>query len=515
MLSLCFVGFLGACGPAATPEQAETGEVAQGNRTFTYAISGNPSSTNPIVVGDRFGLTFANMVYSPLGRLNAEGGTEFVLAESMDVSEDGLTITVHLREGVLWSDGEPFTADDVVFTYETRANPDYGNHANLWIGTEQIAAVAVDDHTVEFTLPTVSAAAVNNLLFEVFIMPRHVFAEEPDFAASHLQEHPVGTGPYVLVEFNPGQYLTFEANEHYFGGVPDISNVTLRIIENTDTARLALQSGEVDAAIILPADIPDFDEGAINVFPFSENRVGYIGMNALTPELSDVRVRQAIRYALNPHDMNIAAFQSEEFFNQPLTFLPPNNPWATTNVNTFETNLDRARELLAEAGAENLQINIGFSSMDPAQTAQAALAQAQLAEVGITLTLEGGDAAAISAELMNPESTRFNLFTGGYIMGQDPDGYRSLFTSNAAFNFWNYHNEEIDRLFDAGAVEMDETARFAIYEELQQVISESAIIVPVVDNLRIIAVNNRIGGVKEAGLVPIYTFDDWSRLTIQ
>ena len=520
MLSFALAAVLAACGRGDTAQQPDDvnhqeAPAAVGNAAFTYAISGNPLSTNPVIVSDRFGLTFANMVYSPLARLDASGGLEYVLAESMDVSEDGLVITVHLRAGVLWSDGEPFTSRDVVFTYETRANPDYGSHTGLWIGDEPIAISAVDDLTVEFALPSVSAAALNNILFEGFVMPYHIFADEPDFGANDLQAHPVGTGPFMLLEYNRGQYLTFEANPQYFGGEVGIPNVTLRIIENADTARLALQSGEVDAAIILPADIADLDENMITAFPFSENRVGYIGMNALTPELQDVRVRQAIRYALNTHDMNLAAYLGEEFFNTPTSFLPPNNPWASTNVNTFETDLDRARELLAEAGVTNLQINIAFTSTDPAQTAQATLAQAQLAQAGITLTLEGGDGAAISAELRDPESTRFNLFTGGYIMGQDPDGYRSLFMSHSPFNFWNHHSETIDALFEAGAVELDEAARFAIYEELQQVISDDAIIVPIVDNLRIIAINNRIGGIEEAGLVPIYTFDDWSRLFIQ
>lgn len=483
--------------------------------TFTMAISGDPMSTNPIVVSDRFGLTVVNMIYSPLARIDHNNELRFELAESMEVSDDGLTMTVQLREGVLWSDGQPFTADDVVFTYDIRAQRENGNYAGMWINGEVIEAFAVDELTVEFRLPAVSAAVLNNLLFEVNIMPQHIFENEPDFSANDLVAEPVGTGPYRLVTYNRGQYLLFEANEHYFGGLPSIENVTLRIIENIDTQRIALQSGEVDAAVIFPADIETIDSDMINVFSFSENRVGYIGMNTLTEELSDVRVRQAIRYALNTHDMNLAAYLSQEFFNTPLSILPPNNPFATTEVNTFETNLDRARQLLAEAGIENLTINIAFASNDPAQAIQAQLAQEQLAQVGITLELEGGDGAVISAELRTPESTRFNLFTGGYIMGNDPDAYSSLFHSTGNANFFNYSSEITDRLFDEAAVEMDEVARHQLYVELQQQIAEDAFFVPVVDNLRILAVNNRIGGVEEAGLVPIYTFADMSRLFIQ
>lgn len=514
------IGLLTACNrnaeDASENNDNQTVETTNGDSNFVLAISGNPMSTNPIIVGDRFGLTFNNMVYSPLARIDANNEFHFELAESMEVSEDGLTITVNLREGVLWSDGEPFTAHDVVFTYGVRGNRElgHGNYTGLWIGDAPIEFEALDDLTVEFRLPEVSAAVLNNLLFEVNIMPEHIFADEPDFAAPDLVAHPVGTGPFRLVEYNRDQYLLFEANEYHFGGTPQIEMVTLRVIENADTARMALQAGDIDAAIVLPADIETLDEGMITTFPYSENRVGYIGMNPATDELSDVRVRQAIRYALNINDMNIAAFMSEDFFNTPLSILPPNNPWAVTDVNTFDRNLDRARELLAEAGVTDLNLNFGFNSADPAGTMQATLAQAQLAEIGVTVELEPQDGAALSAEL-GAGSTRFNLFVGGYIMGNDPDAYGSLFRSNGPFNWFNSNTPGVDELFDRAAVEMDEDARFELYAEVQRLIADDAFFVPVVDNLRVLAVNNRIGGIVEAGLVPIFLFQDMTQLYIR
>lgn len=511
-VGLLSLALLTACGNS-NADQAVSDESS--NDTFTMAISGSPTATNPIVAGDRFGLTVVNMIYSPLARLDTNNEMELVLAQSFNVSDDGLVITVDLRDDVLWSDGERFTASDVVFTYEIMADRDNGNYLDMWVGEEVIEVSANGDYQVVFTLPSVSAAAIGNLLLINYILPEHVFADEPDFSASVLEANPVGTGPYVLVNQVHGEYLQFEANEHYFGGEVNIPTITLRIIENADTQRAALQSGQIDAAVIFPADIPDFNEDEINVFPFSENRVGYLGLNVATEELSDARVRQAIRYALNIEDMNIAAYLSNDFFNTPVTFLPPNNPFATTDVNTFDQNLERARELLDEAGVENLQLNIGFGSNDPAQTIQATLIQEQLSQIGITVNLEGGDASAMFAHLREPGNTQFNMWLGGYIMGNDPDAYRALFHSAGGSNFWNYSSDEADRLFDEAAVELDEASRKELYVELQQVINEDSIIVPIVDNLRILAVNNRIGGVESAGLVPIYTFQDMSKLYIR
>lgn len=210
---------------------------AQADDTFTYAISGDPLSINPITTSDRWGLTTTNMIFSPLIRVEGDGSHKFELAEDIQVSEDGLTITVKLKEGVTWSDGEPFTAEDVVFTYETKADKANGNADKLWVGDQPIEVVAVDDHTVEFKLPEVNAAAVNNIATETYIIPKHIYEGEPDFSVNELQASPVGTGPYKLKEYRQGEYLAFEANESYYDGTPKIKNIVFRIIANADTAK--------------------------------------------------------------------------------------------------------------------------------------------------------------------------------------------------------------------------------------------------------------------------------------
>lgn len=98
---------------------------------------------------------------------------------------------------------------------------------------------------------------MNNIATETYIMPEHVFKDEPDFSGNELQAKPVGTGPYKLTNYKRGEYLQFEANDSYYGGKPNIKNVTLRIIANADTTKVALQKGEIDASFILPNNIED------------------------------------------------------------------------------------------------------------------------------------------------------------------------------------------------------------------------------------------------------------------
>nr|WP_242461344.1 ABC transporter substrate-binding protein [Weissella confusa] len=184
--------------------------------TFTYAISGDLESTNPIATSDRWGLTFDNIQYSPLFHVAEDGSYEPVLATSHDVSSDGKTITVNLRHGVKWSDGQPFTADDVVFTYQKLADKANGNSDNLYINNQPIQIEKVNDNQVKFALPEKSASAVNNIMTDTFIIPKHVYDKTTDFSGSSLTPGNVGTGPYTLESYKQGQEVRFVRNAHLF-----------------------------------------------------------------------------------------------------------------------------------------------------------------------------------------------------------------------------------------------------------------------------------------------------------
>ena len=500
---------------ACSSKTQNTITTSQDKDTFTYAISDDPSSTNPIKVSDRWGLTMTNIIYSPLIKVNGDGSKEYALAESTELAKDGLSLKVNLRKDVKWSDGQKFTADDVVFTYQTKAKKENGNFKNLWIGDKPITVEKVDDYTVVFKFPEPSAAAANNIANETYIIPKHVYGNVSDFSVKELKETPVGTGPYKLVENKRGEYIKFEANENYYNGKPKVKNVVLRIIKSADTTKVALQKGEVDAAYVLPAAIKDLDSKNIDTYPYSENRIGYLGLNTNTDELKDVKVRQAILYALNKEDMNKAAYLDSKYYQNPYSFLPPKNPFHTDDVEKYTQNVEKAKSLLKEAGVSNLKLNLGYASNDAANTIQATFIQQQLQSVGINVELRGGDETAIFTELRKPGSKAYNLFLGGYIMGNDPDLYSKLFGSNGTSNYFQYRSEKVDGLFKQGAAELDETKRKEVYKNLQQEVANQAYLYPIVDNQKILAVNKRVGNVNDAKLVPIYTFDDLSKITLK
>lgn len=502
---------LTACGS----EQTKAPKEKKDKETFTYGISGDPTSLNPITVGDRWGLTTVNMIYSPLVRIEGDGTQKMELAEKVEQANDGKSVTVKLKDNVTWSDGEKFTADDVVFTYTEKAKKENGNADSLLIDGKPVEVEKIDEVTVKFNLPSVSAAAMNNIATETYIMPEHIFKDEPDFSANELEAEPVGTGPYKLTNYKRGEYLQFEANESYYDGKPNIDKVTLRIIANADTTKVALQKGEIDASYILPNNIDDIKKSDIETYEYSENRVGYMGLNGNSDQLQDQKVRQAIFYAINKDELNQAGYLSDKYYDNVFSILPPSNPFSTEDVEKYETNVEKSKELLKEAGVENLKINLAFSSDDPVQTIQATLIQQQLQKAGINLELAGGDGTAISAEIQKDDSKKYDMFMGGYIMGNDPDLYSALFKSDGSANYFNYKSEAADKLFNAGIVELDEAKRKEIYADLQRQIADDAIFYPIVDSKKVLAVSKNIENVEEAGLIPIYTFEDISKLSIK
>ncbi|KXT78161.1 ABC transporter substrate-binding protein [Streptococcus sp. DD13] len=509
-LSLAAVATLAACGGGSSSSSSSSNA---SNDTFTYAINSNPESTNPINTSDRWGLTLTNYIYSPLLRVNPDGSYKNELAEGYEIASDGLSITVKLRQDVKWSDGEKFTADDVIFTYQKKADKANGNATHLYINDKPVKFEKVDDYTVRFVLPEVSAPALDNIVTETYILPEHAYKNVKDFSGKELDVTPVGTGPYKFVEYKNGEYIRLEANENYYGGAPKIKNFILRIISNPETTKTALQTGEVDASYILPTDIKDYDKSSIDTYAYTENRVGYMGLNTASDELKDVRVRQAILYALDKNEMNKAAYVDSDYFETPYSFLPVANPYRTDQVEKYEQNLDRSRQLLKEAGVNNLKLSIGYTSSDAAQSLQATLIQEQLKKVGIDVELQGGDASAVSTEIRK-DKPKYNLFLNGYIMGNDPDQYARLFTTGGKSNYFKLKSATVDNLFKQGAVELNTEKRKEIYNTLQSEIAKEAVIYPIVDNKKVLAVNKRITGVEDAKLVPIYTFEDPSKLSI-
>ncbi|MDF2858163.1 MAG: appA1 [Neobacillus sp.] len=483
--------------------------------TFIYGIDGDPgNAVNVISTGDRYGLMEIKALYSPLYMYNGKDNVEYFLAESMTPSDDFLTYTAKLRTDVKWHDGEAFTADDVVFTYEQMLKEENGGWARsqLIFNDQPVKVEKVDEFTVKFTLPEVSMGAFE-ALSNIFIMPKHIYEGETNIANSPKNATPVGTGPYKFKEYKAGESVTFEKNEDYFLGAPKIDKVVFRIIMDANSATMALQKGEINAFAIQPADSSKFkDSKNVTLMPYDEGRVGYLAFNLSSPAVQSKEVRQAVAYSLNRDEINTASYISSDFYENAYSILPSKATYYTDKVEKFNLDNNKSKELLADAGVSKLKLKLGFTANNPAQQKQAAVIQQNLQAAGISVELVGMDGTALSQKMQSVH-TDFDMYLGGYIMGIDPDTFNSLFVTDSSANYMHYSNKKVDELFNQGRVEKDDAKRQAIYEEIQQIVIEDAAFYPLVTNKRILAIDSRISGIEEAGLVPVYTFEDMSKLS--
>ncbi|MFW6679825.1 ABC transporter substrate-binding protein [Lacrimispora sp. AGF001] len=529
LAAVMVLGGLTACGgkdPAAEGTTAVSGSSAGagettaeaskpsegGESTFTYAIAGDPgANVNVITTSDRFGLMTIKMIYSPLYMYNADG-INYFLAKSIDTSDDNLTYTMHLRDDVKWSDGEKFTADDVVFTFEAMEKEENAGwaYSQLVYKEGAVKIEKVDDYTVKLTMPFVNSAAVE-MFSQIFIMPKHVYENVTNFENNDVNTKPVGTGPYVMSEYSAGSYVKFTKNENYFLGAPSIDNIVYRIIENENTAMTAIQSGEVDAWIGTPAQVAqmNLDSANLTVYPYQEGRVAYMMINAARVQNEDLR--KAILYALDKKAIADAALLSSDYYDLPWSFMPPNSKFFTEDVEKYEQNLEKSKEYLAASGVQKPELNLAYSGSDTLQSTSALLVQEQLEKAGFKVTLSGIDSKALSQQMKDKNNT-YDMYFGGYIMGIDPDTFSSLFETGAAYNYMYYDQPEINEMFAQGRKETDETKRKEIYTNLQKKIQDTACFYPLYSNKRLLVVSKNVSGIDAAKLVPVYTFEDTSKL---
>lgn len=473
--------------------------------SFTYIIDGDPGNTlNPLTADDRYTLMTCHAAYAPAYHIYGDGTVDYILAESMEASQDGLTLTMKLKPDLKWSDGEALTADDIVFTYDTINSLS----KNLYIGDQPIKVEKQDDLSVLFKLPSVSASAMEMLSDEISIIPKHIFEGKENADISLLDDKVVGCGPYTFEEYKTGEYLKFKANPNYVKGKPYIDTLIYRIIEKSDTATLAMQSGEGDTLVLTPDMIEQYKgNDGFTLYNYSEGRVPYVRLNVNADTMKDKNYREGILKALNRDEIMLAAYGDKDYYELGYSFLPYDNKYYTDDVEKWDQDLEKAKELTKD-GAKSLKL--AYVTNNGVLEREGLAIQSELKQVGIDVELVGITDVAYSKMSREKGNKEYDIVLGGYVMGSDPDTFAMLFSSQKD-NSMSFSNAEIDKLFEEGNATLDDSKRMEIYKKVQRLVSEEAIYYPLGTNLRTIVTKSNVDP-EEAKLVPIYTYGDLSKL---
>jgi peptide/nickel transport system substrate-binding protein len=358
--------------------------------TLVIALSSDPTSLFLPRAADRTATNASLPLYDSLVWINDDLEVEGALAERWEISDDGTEYVFHLRRGVVFHNGEPFTAESVVATWETGSDPS-NDYANFYATANLVEAI--DDHTVRITTPEPVATFLTTLALSWGMVPPDYIRE---VGIDAFARDPVGTGPFRFVSRSAGDRVVMEANPDYWqSDMPKVSGLEFRVIPDASTRMAAVQTGEIHIANRLTPDQAMSLEGApgVEVISYLNDRAYYVGFKnvgagAGTP-LEDPLVRQALNYGSDRFGIINAIFagQAEPI---PGFVIQGNLGYDADTMQPFPYDPERARELLAEAGhPDGFEISMGCPADGYVNINEVCLAlQRSLGEIGVEVNVE-------------------------------------------------------------------------------------------------------------------------------
>jgi peptide/nickel transport system substrate-binding protein len=479
--------------------------------TLRVGLESAPKTLDPRFATDAAGMRITqHLLFDTLVRLGPDLTIEPALAQKWE-AEDPTTYTFYLTSGVTFHDGHPLTAADVVFTFkhlmaeETKSPFGPGYRSKIKTIKE------VDDHTVRFTLTAPTASFLTSVIIP--ILPKHIVTAGGDFGAK-----PVGSGPFTLVSRSPTE-IVLAANKNYFGGPPKVAQVVFKVIKDDNTRFLKLKKGELD---LLINALPLSRVAAIRQAPLNETysviespgiAYTYLGFNLDAPVVKDRRVRQAIAYAIDVKE--IIRYRLEGHAVPATGLLSPVNWYYHAPQRTYSYDPDKAIALLEAAGFKDPdgegpepRLRLELKTSNNAQvTGIARIIQAQLAKVGIDLTLKSYEWGTFYGDI---KSGNFQITSMRWVGVTEPDFYYDIFHSSqippAGRNRGRYRSAEMDRLVTEGRLTTNPRARRAIYAKVQDLAAEDLPYISLWHPNNISVVHKRVQGYEQYPLAGYSSF---------
>ena len=460
--------------------------------TLSYGEYGRPATLDPITSNEMISMRLSELIFNGLVGINERQEIVPELAERWDTSKDGRTYTFFLRKDVTWhprpdEEAKPFTANDVVFTYNIMMHPK--TITPLKVRFEFIEKITkLDDYTVQVTLkrPILNALAK----FSFKIIPAHGTSNSLYLTREDaFVQHPIGTGPYILKSVNADREITLVANEKYFKGRPHLDQITAKPFADQNIMTQALTFNAIDMIVLVnPRSIAEIQGDKRYILqPYNALSYSFFGYNLRNPLLADKRVRQALGYALNRKEM------LDAFFNGQGTLISgPFAPgsWAyNLDVQPMAFNPQKAKELLAEAGFKPgadgimekdgkklaLTLSVPIEKESEAVKRVVLSFQNYLKNVGVSVKVEFKEWQSWKESVFADNS--FDVIFASWVFDDSAD-ISSLFHSAEIGawknNFGGFSNPEVDALIVESKLTLDHEKRRTINRKLHALLAEES-----------------------------------------
>jgi peptide/nickel transport system substrate-binding protein len=530
-LALACAVALSAAGPPQSPSPQARGvaflpgyetKAPQDGGTFARPLPADPSTLNPVLAADRVAYLVYKWVFDPLIDMDQDQRWVGVLAEKWETSPDNRVTTFHLRKGVKWHDGKPFTADDVLFTYGAGTDESV-DAITMRSSFDKVAKVEkVDDFTVKVTWKEPFAPGLASWNFQ--IIPKHVYSyargQGGAFNKHPKNDAPVGTGPFTFVEWKRGERIVLKANPAYFAGRPHLDQVVFKIIPQSQTLMAAYQTGQLDLTSISAEqwkqlrNDPAFQKGA-SIFEFTTRQFHYIGwnMDGSNPFFADRRVRQAMTCATNRQGVVDKVLDGHgALASGPFSL----GGWeANPKVAPYPYDPAKAATLLDAAGWKDANGDgirekdgkpFSFECLVPAEAEMYArwleIFQQDLKRIGVDLKIRKLE---YSVFLDRTHRHQFQAFLVGFGLGDDPDPFTLLHSSQAKLlasgvgegnNDVSFKSPEVDKLIEQEERTFDPKARQAVFWRLHEIIADEQPHTYILVDTQMAAVKNKFQNVR-------------------
>ncbi|MFI7241954.1 ABC transporter substrate-binding protein [Streptomyces qinglanensis] len=447
-----------------------------GTESVTVGVAQEPETLSPLL---GYGKEGNSKIFDGLLTHDARMNLRPALATRLpQVSKDGRTYTYDLRKGVTFSDGKPFTAEDVVYTYETILDEKTDNPSKGELDAVE-SVTAEGKHRVVFRLSYPYAAFAERTVLPI---ASQAVASRTDVNTGSYNTQPVGTGPYVLTRWRKGEKLSFKANPHYWGGKPKVERFTVAVIEDDDVRATRLRSGDLDGAI-LPPDLAETFEKDEDKRTFSAKTADYraVTLPSGNPVTGDRAVRRALDLAVDRKAMvdSVLNGAGKPAYGP----LPTDSPWFAEGTRRAR-DLTRARKLLDDAGwkpgkdgirtkhGRRASFTLWYFSGDKLRQDHALAYAGDAKKAGIDVTVRAG-----SREVVRPRLDHDAMLMGnGFPADPDFDLYPTLHSSQIG-DGWNnlahYHDKTVDEQLDTARRSRDPEVRKTAYDTVQRALEKN------------------------------------------
>ncbi|MGN7388712.1 ABC transporter substrate-binding protein [Sporosarcina sp. SAFN-015] len=499
LLMLVLSTVLAACG--------NSGSSGSSKDTLVFGRGGDSTSLDPsrVTEGETFKVT-VNLFETLLNFGEEDTTIQPGLAKEWN-TDDGLTYTFKLQEGVKFHDGTDFNADAVVKNFERWANGDaekfpyYNSMFGGFKGDEGhvIDSVTADgDYTVIIKLKREQAPFLKNIAMSMFAIASPTAFEKGD---DQFERNPVGTGPFKFVEWKPNETITIEKFDEYWQeGLPKLEKVIFRSIPDNSARLNALIAGEIDLADgINPADGKKIEENAdLQLIERPSMNVGYLGLTVTRPPFDKKEVRQAMNYAIDKETIIESFFEGRA--NIAKNPMPPSISGYNDDIEGYEYNPEKAKELLAQAGyPDGFEMELWAMPVprpympDGAKVAE--VIQSNLADIGVKAKIVSYEWPTYLDKASKGEADAFMLGWTGDNGDADNFLYVLLDEDNIGSNNYTYFkNDEMHDLFIEAQTEVDEDKRIELYKKAQEIIHEEAPWVPIAHSTPLLAAAKDLTG---------------------